>query len=240
MAPRLSPSLVVSGIALVLAAGGIGVGAGAWITGDDIRDGSITGEDIRDGSIGTRELALGAVTKNRMAPGARLALRKAGTPGPAGAQGPAGTTGAAGAQGERGSGGSGGSGGGFAETFTQAGPITVLSGSAGYEPFSLDRPVAWTTPAGAIDTVRVTAKIAAGACTGDKRLGVGVTVDGTATQPWYENVLWVVPSATSSWADEVVSLGPGSHSLTNFGLLAATTGCTMAVTDVVVAVSRTG
>jgi hypothetical protein len=116
----------------------------------------------------------------------------------------------------------------------------VLSGAGVYEPFTLDRPVAWTTPAGAIDTVRVTAKIAAGACTGDKRLGVGVTVDGTWIQDWHINALWVVPGSTSSFADEIASLGPGAHSLTNFGLLAATTGCTMTVTDIVVAVSRTG
>lgn len=251
MSHRISPSLVVSGIALVLAAGGIGVGAGALITGADIEDGSITGADIRDGSITTRDLARGAVTKNRMAPGARLALRKAGTRGPVGKRGPAGAAGAVGAtgatgaqgaageqgpQGERGAAGSG-SGGGFAETFTQAGPVSVANGAT--QAFTLDRAVAWTTPAGAIDTVYMTAKVTAPACAGsDLRLGMRVTVDGVHAQPWHENLLYVISSATSSFGDIVTTLGPGSHALTNFAIESANPGCTVSVSDIVVAVSR--
>lgn len=248
MPRRISPSLVVSGIALVLAAGGIGVGAGAFITGANIEDGSITGADIRDGSITARELARGAVTKSRMAPGARLALRKAGQRGPVGDRGPAGVAGSQGAtgaqgpageqgpQGARGPGGSG-SGGGFAEAFTQAGPVSVANGAT--QAFTLDRAVAWTTPAGAIDTVYMTAKVTAPACAGnDLRVGMRVTVDGVNAQPWYENILHVISSATSSFGDIVTTLGPGSHALTNFVIESANPGCTVSVSDIVVAVSR--
>ena len=236
MPRRISPSLVVSGIALVLAAGGIGMGAGAFITGADIQDGSITGADIRDGSITTRELARGAVSMNRMAPAARLALRKAGTPGPAGAAGAAGPQGA---EGPRGAGGSG-SAGGLAETFTQAGPITVASGGA-REAFAFDRAVAWITPESSIDTVYVTAKVTAPAvCSaGDRRIGMRLTVDGAVSQPWYESIFYVIPGATSSFGDVVTTLGPGSHAITGFEIESATPGCTVTVTDILLGVART-
>lgn len=253
MPRRISPSLVVSAIALVLAAGGVGVGAGVLITGADIQDGSITGADIRDGSITTDDLARGAVTKSRMAPGARLALRKAGTRGPTGKRGPAGAAGAAGAlgaagaqgpagergpQGAQGPAGTG-SGGGFAETFTQAGPISVASSAT--VPIAMDRPVTWTTPSGAIDTVYVTAKVAAGACSGnDLRIGMPAVVDGAWTQPWHENSFHVASSGTTSFGDTVANLGPGSHALTSLALQASSTGCTVAVTDITIGVSRQG
>lgn len=156
-----------------------------------------------------------------MAPGARLALRKAGKRGPVGKRGPAGS----------------GSGGGFAETFTQAGPVSVANGAT--QVFTLDRAVAWTTPAGAIDTVYMTAKVTAPACAGnDLRVGMPVTVDGAQAQPWYENILYVSSSATSSFGDIVTTLGPGGHALTGFAIQSANPGCTLSVTDIVVAVLR--
>lgn len=85
----------------------------------------------------------------------------------------------------------------------------------------------------------MTAKVTAPACAGsDLRLGMRVTVDGVHAQPWHENLLYVISSATSSFGDIVTTLGPGSHALTNFAIESANPGCTVSVSDIVVAVSR--
>ena len=246
MPHRISPSLIVSGIALVLAAGGIGVGAGAFITGADIEDGSITGADIRDGSITSSELARGAVTKSRMAPGARLALRKAGTRGPAGQRGPAGAQGVAGPGGARGdtgppgaAGSGAGGGAGFAETFTRAAPIVKNSG----EPptaFSMDQPVAWTTPAGSVDVAYVSVQADAGPCTGDLRLGFSRSVDGGPANFWDNQQLWFAANTSSNFATDLAMVGPGAHTISSLQLVMAASTCTVTVSDITINVARMG
>lgn len=246
MPRRISPSLIVSGIALVLAAGGIGVGAGAFITGADIEDGSITGADIRDGSITSSELARGAVTKSRMAPGARLALRKAGTRGPAGQRGPAGAQGVAGPAGARGdtgppgaAGSGAGGGGGFAETFTRAAPIVKTTGDPPTA-FSMDQPVAWTTPAGSIDVAYIRVQTNAGSCTGDLRLGFSRSVDGGPANFWDQQQLWFTPNTTGSFATDLVAVGPGQHVISSLEMVMAASTCTVTVSDITINVARMG
>lgn len=250
MSRRIPPSLVVSGIALVLAAGGIGVGAGALITGADIQDGSITGADIRDGSITTRDLARGAVTKNRMAPGARLALRKAGKRGPVGkrgAAGPQGVAGPAGARGDTGppgpagsgAGGGGGVSGGFVETFTRAASI-AMSTAYGTTPFSMDQPVTWTTPAGSVDVAYVSVRADAGPCTNDLRLGFSRSVDGGPANFWDNQQLWFAASTTGNFATELATLGSGAHTISSLALVMTASNCTVTVSDITISVARMG
>jgi hypothetical protein len=57
MRKRISPSIVVSIIALVLSTTGSAFAAKTLIDGSDIRDGSITSADIKDGSLRARDLA---------------------------------------------------------------------------------------------------------------------------------------------------------------------------------------
>ena len=105
---RQSAPLVVSAIALTLAAGGIGVGAGALITGADIKNGSITGADIKSGSIAGDDIKPGSIQVSDLSKGALNGLDgKDGKDGKDGAQGPAGPAGPAGADGSGGSGGGG-------------------------------------------------------------------------------------------------------------------------------------
>jgi hypothetical protein len=67
---RRSAPLVVSAIALTLAAGGIGVGARALITGADIKNGSITGADIKSGSIAGDDIKPGSIQVSDLSKGA--------------------------------------------------------------------------------------------------------------------------------------------------------------------------
>ena len=97
---RQSAPLVVSAIALTLAAGGIGVGAGALITGADIKNGSITGADIRSGSIAGDDIKPGSIQVSDLSKGALNGLD--GKDGRDGAQGPAGPAGPSGARGPAG------------------------------------------------------------------------------------------------------------------------------------------
>jgi len=106
---RRSAPLVVSAIALAVAAGGIGAGASALITGSQIKDGSITGADIKSGSISGDDIKSGAIQVSDLSKGALTGLDgKDGAQGPAGPAGPKGETGAQGPAGPAG-GGSGGS-----------------------------------------------------------------------------------------------------------------------------------
>jgi len=108
---RRSAPLVVSAIALAVAAGGIGAGASALITGSQIKDGSITGADIKSGSIASDDIKSGAIQVSDLSKGALTGLDgKDGAPGPAGPAGPKGETGAQGPAGPAGSSSGGGGG----------------------------------------------------------------------------------------------------------------------------------
>jgi hypothetical protein len=131
---RQSAPLVVSAIALALAAGGIGVGAGTLITGADIKNGSITGADIKAGSIASDDIKSGAIQVSDLSKGALTGLDgKDGAQGPAGPAGPKGETGAQGPAGPAG-GGSGGS----VEIRDANGDVVdhVIPQSATFEPWS--------------------------------------------------------------------------------------------------------
>ena len=84
---RPSPSIVVSLVALAVAAAGTATAA-TLLTGANIKDGSITGKDIKDKSIGSADLKVLGGAK-----GATGAQGPAGSPGPAGAAGAAGAAG---------------------------------------------------------------------------------------------------------------------------------------------------
>jgi hypothetical protein len=91
MRRRITPGLVLGGIAVLLSMSGSAV-AGSLITSAKIKDGTIRNKDIRKGTI----------SLNRMSPSAQAAIKRAGTPGPAGATGATGAAGARGATGEQG------------------------------------------------------------------------------------------------------------------------------------------
>jgi Collagen triple helix repeat (20 copies) len=95
MRRRITPSLVLSLVALVLACTGSAV-AGGLITGQQIKNGSITGTDIKNKSLGTEKLSADA---RRALAGT---IGPAGAPGSPGAIGQAGAAGAPGARGEQG------------------------------------------------------------------------------------------------------------------------------------------
>jgi hypothetical protein len=87
--------------------------------------------------------------------------------------------------------------------------------------------------------VYITAQATAGSCSGnDLRVGVSLSVDGAWTQDWHLNPLYVRSNATTSFADVVVSVGPGAHSLAALALQASSTGCTVTVSDIMIGVVR--
>ena len=76
MRPRLSPSLVVAVLALVVAAGGTGFAAGKITSKDikngtiqakDVRDGTLTGAEVKDGSLNGADLGQRSVPRDRIA-----------------------------------------------------------------------------------------------------------------------------------------------------------------------------
>lgn len=102
---RLSPSMVVSMLALFVAMSGTAIAAGnALITGRQIANNSITGADVKNKSLRAQDFK-GSVRGAAGAPGAPGPAGPAGPQGPQGPQGPAGPAGAkgdAGAQGPEG------------------------------------------------------------------------------------------------------------------------------------------
>ena len=86
MRKRLSPGLILGGVAVVLACTGSAT-AGSLITGGNIKDGTITAKDIKKGTL----------TSDRFATAVRSQLTKAGVQGPAGAKGDKGEAGTPGA-----------------------------------------------------------------------------------------------------------------------------------------------
>ena len=134
---RRSAPRVVSAIALAVAAGGIGAGASALITGSQIKDGSITGADIKSGSIAGDDIKSGAIQVSDLSKGALTGLDgKDGAQGPAGPAGPKGETGPQGPAGPAGS--AGGGSGGSVEIRDANGNVVdhVIPQSATFEPWS--------------------------------------------------------------------------------------------------------
>src|SRR4051794_37164900 len=89
---RLTPSLVLSVVAIFLALAG-GATAAKLISGKDIKNSSVTGADIRDGSLGSNDLSEGSIGPSRLSLAVQDKLDRAGTPGPQGPTGPAGSAG---------------------------------------------------------------------------------------------------------------------------------------------------
>lgn len=83
--PRTTPSVVVAGLALVVACAGSAT-AGALITGAQIKDDSVTHHDVKDGTLLARDMAVGTVRALRGSTGPQ------GPKGATGATGPAGIT----------------------------------------------------------------------------------------------------------------------------------------------------
>jgi hypothetical protein len=81
MRKHLTPGTVLGTVAVVFACTGSAT-AGALITSNSIKDGTIQARDIKKGTI----------SSDRLASSVRTQLAKAGTPGPAGPAGPAGAT----------------------------------------------------------------------------------------------------------------------------------------------------
>jgi hypothetical protein len=108
---RITPALVVSVIAVVLAVAGSATAASlitgkqiknGSITSPDLKNGSVKSADLKDGTIRARDLRMGAVTMNRLSPDVRAALAKAGVPGANGKDGANGKNGKDGADGRDG------------------------------------------------------------------------------------------------------------------------------------------
>jgi len=92
---RIGSAHVIGGIALFVALGGTSVAkeaVHAFITGADVRNGSLTGRDVRNRSLTGRDVRDRSLTAADLAPG----VLRAGATGPAGPQGPAGPPGPAG------------------------------------------------------------------------------------------------------------------------------------------------
>jgi hypothetical protein len=103
---RLRPTHVIALLALVLALGGTATAA-TFITGKDVRDGSLTGADIKDGSVKSDSLADGSINSTKLSDGVWTKLQRADV-GTSGANGADGATGAAGAKGDAGAAGADG------------------------------------------------------------------------------------------------------------------------------------
>lgn len=113
---RLTYANVIATLALFVALGGTAAaGAHVWITGANVRNGSITGRDVANRSLTAKKLRLQTVTGAQVRDGSLRAadfnpddLQK--LVGPAGSTGPAGPAGPAGAKGDEGKKGDPGSG----------------------------------------------------------------------------------------------------------------------------------
>lgn len=101
MRRHLSPALVLSLVAIVLAMTAGATAATSFITGKQIKNGSVTGRDIADRSIGGDDIKGEAIGPSKLSTGVLgdIEAGKDNVPGPAGpvgASGPAGPTGPAG------------------------------------------------------------------------------------------------------------------------------------------------
>ena len=96
---RPAPSLVIAGLALLLALGGT-----SYATGLSVPNSSVGTAQLKNGAVTTKKLASNAVTSNQVKNGSLLRTDfqsgqlPAGPPGPQGAQGPAGPPGISGMQ----------------------------------------------------------------------------------------------------------------------------------------------
>ena len=86
---RPSPSLVVAGLALVVATGGTSYAA-VMITGADVKNGSLTGKDLRKNSVTGKDVRNQSLTSRDVDNGSLLAKDFRDGELPAGEQGPAG------------------------------------------------------------------------------------------------------------------------------------------------------
>jgi hypothetical protein len=93
MRRRITPSLVLSLVAVVLACTGSAV-AGGLITGKQVKDSSLTGKDVKNKSLTPADFS-GSVQGSQGRQGVAGVTGPAGAAGPAGAPGPAGPTGIA-------------------------------------------------------------------------------------------------------------------------------------------------
>jgi hypothetical protein len=99
---RITPSLVIAVVALVLACTGGAAAATKLITGTQIKDSSLTGADIKNTSLGGDDLRSESIGPSKLSLSVQDMLEKAGSPGPAGPAGPAGAAGPAGPAGPAG------------------------------------------------------------------------------------------------------------------------------------------
>lgn len=97
----LSPSMLVSMAAVVLAVGGT-ASAAKLIGGSQILNGSLTGADVRSNSIPGSDLRNGSVTPGKLSASVRQQLGATGPAGPTGPTGPAGPQGPKGDTGDPG------------------------------------------------------------------------------------------------------------------------------------------
>jgi hypothetical protein len=98
MRRHVSPALIISVLALVLAMTAGATAASNLITGRQIKNGSITGTDIKDRSVGADDLQSESIGPSKLSSGLLddIAAGKDNLPGPAGPTGPTGPTGPAG------------------------------------------------------------------------------------------------------------------------------------------------
>jgi hypothetical protein len=99
---RLTPSLVLSVVALVLACAGGATAASTLITGKQIKNSSLTGADVKNASLTGDDLDVASIGPSRLSQSVVEQLGKAATPGPTGPAGVAGPTGPAGPAGPAG------------------------------------------------------------------------------------------------------------------------------------------
>jgi hypothetical protein len=93
---------LIACIAVAVLAGGGTATAAKFITGKDVKNGSLTGADVKNGSLTGSEIKGGSVRLSDLSPGVQELIAKAGTPGKDGSNGAAGQNGAAGAKGDKG------------------------------------------------------------------------------------------------------------------------------------------
>ena len=105
---RITPSLVIAVVALVLACTGGAAAATKLITGTQIKNSSLTGADIKNASLGGDDLRSESIGPSKLSLSVQDTLEKAGIPGPAGPAGPAGAAGPAGPAGPAGTAGTAG------------------------------------------------------------------------------------------------------------------------------------
>ena len=225
---KITPSLVISSIALIVALGGTTYAITALpansVGTKQIRADAVTGKKIAKGAVGSEQIADGSVRATDLAPGV-IAQGAAGAQGPAGPAGPAGPTGPIGSTGAPGSQGAVGPTEGFvrASAFNPTPAVNPLGLAVATQTIT-------TTTAGRL-WVSLRGVVSSPDCSGvvpNVRPTLALYVDDTAV-PGSAIVMypWWTTTEPASFQTNGITTGvvqPGAHTVTAVLNCATTTG----------------